>query len=202
MWRDDFNFNCFSYGPVIELPPEDEVFDFTGGYDPQRTRQFAFGVGKYNERRPGMYLTELFLESEGVRDIHIGVDIAAPVGTPVLAFFDGRVHLSGVNSDQGDYGGTIITEHDLGDRKIWALHGHLSHDSIAMMQPGTRFRRGQVIASIGTENENGGWNPHLHFQLSWERPERCDMPGVVAERDLERALRIYPDPRHVLGPLY
>ena len=61
---------------------------------------------------------------------------------------------------------------------------------------------GEVIAWFGAFEENGGWDPHLHFQLSLIEPETHDMPGVVAPEDRDQALRDYPDPRLVLGPLY
>lgn len=197
-----FDLSVFQYHPVVHLPQGYEVYDFTQGYDPGRTRKSPYGVGRYNERRPGMYSTQLFVDTPAPRDIHVGIDLAAPVGTPVHAFFAGRIHLAGINSTPGDYGGTVLTEHSIGGRVIWALHGHLSHHSVATRQPGEEFQAGEIIGWIGDESENGGWNPHLHFQLSWERPERPDLPGAVNERDLVRALEIYPDPRLVLGPLY
>ncbi|MEL0101236.1 MAG: peptidase M23, partial [Euryarchaeota archaeon] len=61
---------------------------------------------------------------------------------------------------------------------------------------------GQIIAKVGSKDENGGWEPHLHFQLSWSEPKNNDMPGVVSIEDRDSALRIYPDPRIVLGPIY
>lgn len=197
-----FDFSQFQFGPVIDLPADYDVYDFSEGYDPERTRNSAFGIGRYDEKRPGMYSTELFLSGQEPRDIHVGIDIAAPVGTPVYAFFDGVVFLAGINPAAGDYGGTLITEHRLGERTIWALHGHLSHASVAGKKPGARVQKGDAIAWIGEEKENGGWNPHLHFQLSWVRPERCDLPGAVSEADRERARLIYPDPRNVLGKIY
>lgn len=188
------------FHPVVELPATYDVFDFTTGYDPQRLRGL-YGVGKYNEKRSGMYTAEMYA-SGPVRDIHVGVDLAAPVGSKVFAFDDGSIYMVGINPAAGDYGGTLITEHVLDGRPIWALHGHLSHASLELHAVGSRVKRGEVIAFVGDEKENGGWNPHVHFQLSWLKPVVCDMPGVVNEKDREQALRDYPDPRLVLGPLY
>lgn len=197
-----FDFSVFEFAPVISLPEKYEVYDFTQGYDPHRALSSAYGIGRYNERRVGMYKTELFSREPEARDIHVGIDIAAPIGTAVHAFYDGIVYMAGINPADGDYGGTLITEHRLGDRVIWALHGHLSHASVQKWRSGTSIQKGQVIAEIGDRHENGGWNPHLHFQLSWLRPERCDLPGAVSERNREQALLDFPDPRNVLGPLY
>lgn len=193
------DFGKYAYHPVIHLPPDYEIYDFSGGYDPDRERTSAYGVGKYDERRKGMYVTEIF---GGIRDVHVGIDIAAPPDTPVHAFFEGEYFLLGNNSQPGDYGYTLITLHRFGGKPLYVLHGHLSAKSLEGKSPGGKFAKGDVIAWVGDRSENGGWNPHLHFQLSYERPEKCDMPGVVSLADRERALRIYPDPRLVLGKLY
>lgn len=198
-----FDFSQFRFHPVLALPEGYEVYDFTRGYDPKRARSSEYGVGRYDEKRSGMYETDLFdPASSSRRDIHVGVDLAAPVGTAVHAFYDGVIYMSGINPAPGDYGGTIITEHRLGERTIWALYGHLSHASVEKAKAGHALKAGDVVGWLGDEKENGGWNPHVHFQLSWVRPAKCDMPGVVADRDREQALDEYPDPRLVLGPLY
>jgi peptidoglycan LD-endopeptidase LytH len=192
-------FQSFEFSAVIALPPAYEVYDFSQGYDPNRTRSSPYGIGKYNEKRPGMYQGDLY---QNQRDIHVGVDIAAPIATPVHAFFGGEVILSGDNDQPWDYGCTLVTEHRLDKRTLYALWGHLSRSSLEASFVGRRFAAGEVIAWIGDPTENGGWNPHLHFQLSWVRPEKADLPGVVSFLDLKQALEIYPDPRLVLGPLY
>jgi peptidoglycan LD-endopeptidase LytH len=197
------DFNQYRFHPVIHLPQDYEVYDFTGGYHPERMRKSQFGVGRYNEKRPQMYEAALFKkDAERVRDIHVGIDIAAPVGTSVHAFFAGRIHRSTYNSAQGDYGATIVTVHKFREGDLYALHGHLSLKSLENLNEGMRFEAGDIIAWVGDESENGGWNPHLHFQLSYLRPDAADLPGVVNEHDLAAALEIYPDPRLVLGPLY
>ena len=165
----------------------------------ERMRSSPFGIGKYNEKRVGMYGQELF-SSE--RNIHVGIDIAAPVGTEVFAFASGRVFLFDYNSAEGDYGYTLITEHEIESQKFFALFGHLSEKSIKTKNINQGFDRGEVIAWVGDKHENGGWNPHLHFQLSLAAPSKADLPGVVAEQDLAKALQAYPDPRIVLGPVY
>jgi peptidoglycan LD-endopeptidase LytH len=193
------DFSKFTFHPVVKLPAKYEVFDFTKGYDAARTRASEFGVGKYNEKRVGMYEHELF---EGERNIHLGIDIAAPVGTPVHAFADGEIFRFNFNSTPGDYGYTIITKHLLDGVPLFALFGHLSAESLRKKHPGQKFRQGETIGWIGNEKDNGGWNPHVHIQLSYQEPQVCDMPGVVSEENLEAALKTYPDPQLVLGPLY
>ena len=188
------------YHPVIFLPEDYEVYDFSSGYDPERTLSSPFGIGKYNEHRPGMYKGELFEEDQ--RTVHLGIDIGAPIGCPVHAFTKGIVFKQGYNPLPWDYGATIVTKHVIDGRDIYALHGHLSKHSLSLRNEGESFNRGDVIAYLGDKTENGGWNSHLHFQLCWSPPPNADMPGVTSLRERERALLKYPDPKMILGKLY
>lgn len=194
------------FHPVMALPAALEVYDFTRGYDPDRARAGAYGVGRYDERRQGMYTTALFeAAGDGVRDVHVGVDLAAPVGEPVRAVADGWVVAAGYNPAPGDYGFVVVTGHPLeADPEVvlYALHGHLGAASMGLRSVGDPFAAGDTLGYVGDRHENGGWNPHLHFQLSWLRPETHDLPGAVSLADRPVALRIFPDPRRVLGPLY
>lgn len=193
------DFSRHTFAPVIALPAGYEVYDFTAGYDPKRARTSLYGVGKYNEVRQNMYTTALFGNE---RNIHMGIDLAAPVGEPVRSFADGTVFLFDYNAAPGDYGHTVIIHHVLDGVDLYALYGHLTAASTANKTVGQKVRAGEVIAWVGDEHENGGWNPHLHLQLSYERPLVCDMPGAVSAANREKALRTYPDPQLVLGKLY
>jgi len=187
------------FHPVIRLPDAFELYDFSEGYDPERVLSHPYGVGKYDEVRPGMYLGEQF---EGVRNIHMGIDIGCPAGEPVYAFWAGTIHKLGDNALPYDYGPTIITRHTWLGQVVFALHGHLSRSSLARWSEGDAFDAGAKLATVGERTENGGWNPHLHFQLACNEPTTHDLPGAVSAAQRAQALRDYPDPRLVLGPLY
>jgi len=165
-------------------------------------------VGRYNECRADMYKRTVASVGEsggfgGARNIHIGVDLGAPAGTPVRNFLDGTIHKFGYNPGDGDYGHTVITRHVMKGRAVYALWGHLSGSSMARKFEGQHITAGEVVGYLGGIGENGGWwPPHLHFQLSLLEPEGHDMPGVVSAQDHARALDTFPDPRLVLGPLY
>ena len=84
--RDMIDWRTEDYHPVVHLPDEYEVRDFTNGeYSPS---EYEFDIGRYDELRPGMYSTELF--SDG-RFLHVGIDIGAPGGTPCMAFDYGEI---------------------------------------------------------------------------------------------------------------
>jgi murein DD-endopeptidase MepM/ murein hydrolase activator NlpD len=132
----------------------------------------------------------------------MGIDIWSKAGRPVFSFGDGEVDYAGNNDQPGDYGPTLILRYEIEDERFYALYGHLSEITLENISAGEKVKKGQQIATLGSDEVNGGWVPHLHFQLSCEDPGKADIPGVVAEEDHERALETYPDPRLVLGPIY
>ena len=60
-------------------------------------------------------------ESQHQRTVHMGIDIAAPVGTQVHAFYDGFVFAVGNNDLPFDYGPTLITKHEICGIVLYAL---------------------------------------------------------------------------------
>ena len=191
------NWEGLSFHPVVDLPDKYKVLDLTRGAWDSGSSEYS--IGRYDEYRPNVYTTDLF---EGVRNIHVGIDIGGPIGTPCMAFMDGKIHKFGYNSEAGDYGNVVITEHEISGKKIWSLYGHLDSQSITSKVEGQLIEKGEIIGYFGDETVNGGWEPHLHFQLSTVEPETHDLPGVVSIDEREIALKRYPDPRLVLGPIY
>ena len=130
------DWGAFNFHPVVHLPDEYEVRDFTtGDYIPSK---YDYDIGRYDELRPGMYSTELF---SGTRFLHIGIDIGGPVGTPCMAFEEGEISHFGYNPADGDYGFVIITKHDIGGTTVWALYGHLNSESVSGKEVGQRYPR-------------------------------------------------------------
>ena len=193
-----------NFHPVIVLPENYEVFDFSEGYDPDRNLKYPYGVGKYNEHRPTMYKGEQFHYETSLhqRAVHIGIDIAAPVKTDIYAFEKGVVYAVGNNDLPYDYGPTLITKHRIQDLEIYALFGHVTTSVLTKWSAGDSFEKGEILTQVGSKMENGGWNPHLHFQLSRVAPKDYDLPGVVSLMDRELAIKVFPDPRYILGEIY
>jgi murein DD-endopeptidase MepM/ murein hydrolase activator NlpD len=86
---------------------------------------------------------------------HEGIDLPAPVGTPVFAAADGRVVYAG-NGIRG-YGNLIVVRH-AGD-----LLTVYAHNSVLLVTPGQPVRAGDRIALVGQSGRATG--PHLHFEV-------------------------------------
>lgn len=157
--------------------------------------------GGYGEDR-SLYTQPLFApDGEEPRTIHLGIDIFAPADTDVITPLNARVHSSRINDNPGDYGPTIILEHAPAPGvKFHTLYGHLNRESLKGLKPGAAFMAGERIAGLGTKRENGGWPPHLHFQLILDIGSATgDYPGVCKRSERDRWLSICPDPRPLLG---
>jgi 4-aminobutyrate aminotransferase-like enzyme/Ser/Thr protein kinase RdoA (MazF antagonist) len=162
------------------------------------------GVGRYNESRL-LYTSPLFGSSENPTDerrtVHLGIDLFAAPGTPVHAPLDGLVHAVAINTAPLDYGPLAILRHLTNDgAEFFTLYGHLARESFDVLQPGQRIARGQQFARIGDVHENGGWAPHLHFQIIVDLLDhRSDFPGVAPASQRNVWTSLSPDPNLLLG---
>lgn len=158
--------------------------------------------GGYNEHR-GLYKrSDLFSaaeEEELIRNIHIGIDLWAPAGTAVLAVLPGKIHSFRDNANFGDYGPTIILEHEAEKMKFYTLYGHLQRKSLDALEVGQEVNKGQQIAALGDASENGNYAPHLHFQIIIDMEGKAgDYPGVANKMEIEHYLANCPDPNLLL----
>lgn len=165
-----------------------------------REAQATAAVGGYAEERRMYSQSPVFQQTDEPRNIHLGVDIWMPAGTAVYACAPGRVHSFQDNAAWGDYGPTILLEHRLEDTTYWTLYGHLSRESLHGLSEGMPVAGGQAIGALGSSEVNGGWLPHLHFQVIGDlRGKKGDFEGVTTRRLLPLFLEICPDPGIILG---
>ncbi len=91
----------------------------------------------------------------GGGEMHPGLDLAAPIGTPVYATADGLVGRA--EPTYGGYGNLIQLEHGKG---IETRYGHLSQ---ILVHQGQRVHRGDLIALMGSTGRSTG--SHLHYEV-------------------------------------
>ena len=158
-----------------------------------------FGIGGYMEERV-IYAQPLFNQENAIpRSVHLGVDIWAGADTSVYSPLNGKIHSFRDNNNAGDYGPTIIVEHNLDGRCLYSLYGHLSTNSLINIQPGDVIQKEERIGWLGNPAENGNWPPHLHFQLMFDVEGRFgDYPGVCSKQELTHYTLNVPDPQLIL----
>ena len=154
----------------------------------ERHKKVAYGG--YLERR-ALYDRSTYFNTEDKskqRCVHLGLDLWVAAGTAVLA-----AHF-------GDYGPTIILEHEINNETFYTLYGHLSLNSISSLKVGKTFKKQEPIAVLGDASINGDYAPHLHFQLIKDLQGNFgDYPGVSSLENLDFYKKNCPDPKLILG---
>lgn len=89
---------------------------------------------------------------------HEGVDFATPIGTPILAPFDGVVIRDNDDPKQGAYGDTLVLWDSKQKCAVWFCH--LLKDTFSV---GDKVKKGQVLGETGNSGNTSG--PHLHFNI-------------------------------------
>ena len=133
------------------------------------------------------------------RTTHLGIDFWVKENTTVHSIEDGIIKVLTNDKTIKGYGGLIIIEHNIENIKYYSLYGHLSNQNKSKYKVGDRINRGEKIGEIGANKENGGWCPHLHFQIILTLLDfEDDFPGVCMEDEKMIWSSICPDPKLIL----
>lgn len=161
------------------------------------------GIGRYDEPRL-LQTSDLFKTttraSDEIRTVHLGMDLFAEAGTPVFSPLKGKVYAFANNKTYQDYGPVILLKHSGEDGEpFYTLYGHLSEESIEGLREDRDFQSGEQIGTIGVPAVNGGWSPHLHFQIIVDLLDLCcDFPGVCRASERQIWTGFSPDPNLIL----
>jgi murein DD-endopeptidase MepM/ murein hydrolase activator NlpD len=105
------------------------------------------------------------------RRAHKGVDLAAPIGTPIRATGDGRIEIIG---RQSGYGNMIKINHN---KTYSTIYGHMLKFQKGLSR-GDFVRRGQIIGYVGQTGLASG--PHCHYEFHFnhqpKNPTTADLP--------------------------
>ncbi|MCO6187882.1 aminotransferase class III-fold pyridoxal phosphate-dependent enzyme [Rhizobium sp. L1K21] len=135
------------------------------------------------------------------RTVHLAIDAFAPAGTPMFAPLRGEVFVAEYRSGHLDYGGVIILRHETpeGD-SFYTLYGHLSPEFLDRLKPGDIVEKGEQFCLLGDPSQNGGWAPHVHFQLALTTDGiEADWPGVGDPDEMYLWSAICPNPAVLLN---
>lgn len=90
----------------------------------------------------------------GRERMHLGLDIAAPLGSPIYATADGVVVKA---ASRDDYGRMVEVRHS---NKLLTRY---AHTSIVYVKEGDKIKKGDVIAAVGSTGRSTG--PHVHYEI-------------------------------------
>jgi murein DD-endopeptidase MepM/ murein hydrolase activator NlpD len=121
----------------------------------------------------------------GTWRMHTGTDLAAPIGTPVLAVQTGEVVAA---NSLGGYGLAVILAHNQHQHET--LYAHLSE---LLVNPGQTVKQGEVIGLVGSTGNSTG--PHLHFEILQRTAEGMvpvdSGPKLTAAmNEMQRAIKV------------
>lgn len=128
----------------IAAPPAPKVASGSSG------GTVAVSSGYYAHPVPGARRTQ------GIHGYN-GVDLAAPVGTPIRAAASGEVIVARQGGYNGGYGSYVVIRHDNGTQTLYA---HMSSVSVGI---GQSVSKGEAIGGVGNSGRSTG--AHLHFEI-------------------------------------
>ncbi|MGC3940876.1 aminotransferase class III-fold pyridoxal phosphate-dependent enzyme [Roseobacter sp. EG26] len=161
-------------------------------------------LGYYHE--PRLIYTDLAFrkgpwKASNRRTVHLAVDAFAPSGTPLTVPLRGEVFAAEYRSGHLDYGGVIILRHETPQRdQFYTLYGHLDPEFLNRLKPGDVVEKGVAFCQLGDPSMNGGWAPHVHFQLALSTDGiEADWPGVADPDEMYLWRALCPNPAALLN---
>ncbi|MBF8456411.1 peptidoglycan DD-metalloendopeptidase family protein [Kaistella sp. G5-32] len=182
----------------LNLTDSEKFEEFVENHLVKNKAKVAFG-GYLEQRNLYKRSTTFNDHNTEERNIHIGLDLWIKAGTSVLSALNGKIHSFQNNNSLGDYGPTIILEHEIEGVVFYTLYGHLSLESLEGKVEGQVVEKGQKIAELGKPPINGDYAPHLHLQIIKNiEDKKGDYPGVCSSKELDFYKENCPDPNLLL----
>jgi 4-aminobutyrate aminotransferase-like enzyme/Ser/Thr protein kinase RdoA (MazF antagonist) len=161
-------------------------------------------LGYYNEPRL-IYTAPAFKKgpwkASNRRTVHIAIDVFANKGTKLYAPMEGEVFTAEYRDSPLDYGGVVILKHTTPNNDdFFTLYGHLDPQFLDTLKVGDKIDKGQEFCKLGGSDVNGGWAPHVHFQIALTTDGmEADWPGVADPDDLVFWNSVCPNPASMLN---
>ncbi len=164
---------------------------------------FDLGIGPWGEART-VYAGEMFVSKlidNRRRTRHLGLDLFMPIGTRVYTPMAATVVSVEIENEPLGYGCLVALRHEpAGCPAFVTLWGHLAHEALDRLKSGDRLEAGALVGKMGAPNENGGWAPHLHLQISTDTSlSAAEILGVGEERYLDVWAELFPDANAFAG---
>lgn len=160
-YNDIYNDNALVVGETIVIPGGDMTRDHAPKSSTQPSQTSPAPSRPAPSSQPtyaGFYRHPIpsAVKTQGIHGYN-AIDLAAPVGTPIMATAGGTVIISRQNGWNGGYGNYVVIRHSNGTQSLYA---HNSRNAVGV---GQTVVQGQVIAYIGSTGNSTG--PHVHFEI-------------------------------------
>jgi len=152
------NLNRSFHEIVSHMERQSEVWACLPTTGPLHTAQLTSGFGRRRDPFTGRMAW------------HRGLDLAAPIGTPVHASAEGRVIRAG---NYGNYGNLVEIDHGNGIRTRYA------HNSRLAVHVGEWVKRGEVVAYVGQTGRASA--PHCHYEVLLDGEPVNPRPYIVPD---------------------
>ncbi len=161
------------------------------------------GIGSWGEKRT-VYTDKAFQSRfiDGQRRIHhLGVDLFMPAGTPLYTPLAATVASVEIEHEPLGYGGLVKLEHHPENCPPFVtLWGHMAHEALGRLKPGQKLQPGDLVGHMGDIHENGGWTPHLHFEMTTDvKLTATEILGVGEAAYLDVWADLFPDVAELAG---
>lgn len=122
------------------------------------TKKPAVAATRGTAGQIGYYLSPLarYVRTQGVHGYN-GIDMGAPIGTPIVASAEGDVIIAKQGGYNGGYGSYVVIQHANGSQTLY------SHMSSVSTYDGKHVAQGEMIGAVGQTGRATG--PHLHFEI-------------------------------------
>ncbi len=147
-------------GETVIVP--DAELPYTAPSKPSQAPVTAALHGASGPSYPGYYKRPLIggMRTQGLHGFN-GVDLGAPIGTPIYASAAGTVIISSYGSWNKGYGNYVVISHANGTQTLYA------HASKLLVNVGQKVSQGDQVALVGSTGKSTG--PHLHFEIRGAR---------------------------------
>ena len=158
--------------------------------------RYTWGVSGYLEYREA-FLKHLPQMQNEKRYYHLGLDVLAPVLSPLFTPFEAIVADTGYDEGKGNYGAWALLQHTVAGQRLYTFYGHLDPDSLP--EKNANLRRGDMFGHLGDFPCNGDWFHHVHVQVLTEKglAEGFLNRGYCREDELEGIAERCPSPLFV-----
>jgi murein DD-endopeptidase MepM/ murein hydrolase activator NlpD len=134
--------------------------------------EFDLGLGQNFKLSSGNVLRNVPKGTKAInlvngKQLNTGVDLAAPMGTPVPAIGDGEVVKVAKGYNDG-YGNFVLVKHSKNGKEVFSRYSHMGED--IPLKAGQQIKKGDILGKVSTSGNSSG--PHSDRELFFKGDDK------------------------------